>query len=78
MTDAGLDPESMAGDWTEAAGRRAARAARLAGPPDRDRRANDLSPSACWPPRTSSASRPEDLSVVGYDNTVFARLHRCR
>ena len=57
MTDAGLDPACVAGDWTEATGRRAGpsccarRTGRLRSSPRTTSRR-----SACWPPRTSSAS----------------------
>jgi DNA-binding LacI/PurR family transcriptional regulator len=78
MADAGLDPESMAGDWTEGAGRRAGFA--LLGSPDRPTAivaANDLSAVGVLSAADELGLRvPEDLSVVGYDNTVFARLHR--
>jgi len=78
MADAGLDPESMAGDWTEGAGRRAGFA--LLGSPDRPTAivaANDLSAVGVLSAADELGLRvPEDLSVVGYDNTVFARLLR--
>jgi DNA-binding LacI/PurR family transcriptional regulator len=78
MTDAGLDVVCVAGDWTEAAGRRAGFA--LLGSPDRPTAvvaANDLSAVGVLAAADKLGLRvPEDLSIVGYDNTVFSRLHR--
>ena len=78
MRAAGLYPVSVAGDWTDTTGRRAA--AELLRSPDRATAivaANDLSAVGVL----SAADElgfcvPRDLSVVGYDNTVFSRLDR--
>ena len=78
MTTAGLTPVSEAGDWTEARGRQAALA--LLRRPDRPTAilaANDLSAIGVLDAAHELGLRvPEDLSVVGYDNTVFAKLGR--
>ena len=78
IVDAGADPVCVAGDWTEAAGRRAA--FELLGAPDRPTAilaANDLSAVGVLAAADELGLRvPEELSVVGYDNTVFSRLHR--
>ena len=78
MTDAGLDPVCVAGDWTEATGRRAG--FELLRSPSRATAivaANDLSAVGVLAAADELGLRvPEDLSVVGYDNTVFSRLHR--
>ena len=78
IADAGGDPVCVTGDWTEATGRRAG--FELLGatdPPTAIAAANDL----CAVGVLAAADElglavPEDLSVVGYDNTVFAKLHR--
>ena len=75
---AGLAGTAVAGDWTEAAGREAA--ARLLGAQDRPTAvfaANDLSAVGVLAVADELGLRvPEDLSVVGYDDTVYARLPR--
>ena len=79
-TDAGLRPVSVAGDWTEATGRRAG--SELLAHSDRPTAifaANDLSAVGVLAAADELGLRvPDDLSVVGYDNTVFARLSACR
>jgi DNA-binding LacI/PurR family transcriptional regulator len=76
--DAGLDPACVAGDWTEAAGRRAAsELLHLSDRPTAIVAANDLSAVGVLAAADELGLRvPEDLSVVGYDNTVYARLPR--
>jgi len=78
MAAADADPRCVAGDWTEAAGRRAAtELLRSARRPTAILAANDLSAVGVLAAADELDLRvPEDLSVVGYDNTVFARLHR--
>lgn len=69
---------AVAGDWTEATGHRVAR--ELLDGPDRPTAifaANDLSAVGVLAAADELGLRvPEDLSVIGYDNTVFARLRR--
>ena len=78
LTDAGGTPVCCDGDWTEAAGHRAA--AELLRLPERPTAivaANDLSAVGVLAAADELGLRvPDDLSVVGYDNTVFSRLHR--
>jgi len=78
MTDTGLAPRCGAGDWTEGAGHRIA--TDLLRSPDRPTAifaANDLSAVGVLAAADDLALRvPADLSVVGYDDTWFARLHR--
>jgi DNA-binding LacI/PurR family transcriptional regulator len=78
MADAGLAPECVAGDWTEATGRQIGFA--LLSSSDRPTAvfaANDLSAVGVLAAADELGLRvPGDLSVVGYDNSVFARLHR--
>ncbi|MDN5916388.1 MAG: LacI family transcriptional regulator [Pseudonocardia sp.] len=69
---------TVAGDWTEATGHRVAW--QLLDRPDRPTAifaANDLSAVGVLAAADELGLRvPEDLSVVGYDNTVFSRLRR--
>jgi DNA-binding LacI/PurR family transcriptional regulator len=78
MDDAGCDPRCVAGDWTEATGERAATELLRSSPrPTAILAANDLCAVGVLAAADQLDLRvPEDLSVVGYDNTVFARLHR--
>ena len=77
-TDAGLDPVSAPGDWTEATGRRVGYALlRCSDRPTAIVAANDLSAVGVLTAADQLGIRvPQDLSVVGYDNTVFSKLHR--
>jgi DNA-binding LacI/PurR family transcriptional regulator len=78
MADAGLGPVCVPGDWTEATGRQVGYA--LLRYPDRPTAifaANDLSAVGVLTAADDLGLRvPQDLSVVGYDNTVFAKLDR--
>jgi len=78
MTAAGLAPWCVAGDWTEPTGHRIA--TDLLRSPDRPTAifaANDLSAVGVLAAADDLGIRiPEDLSVVGYDDTWFARLQR--
>ena len=78
ITDTGLAPQCGDGDWTEATGHRIA--TDLLGSPDRPTAifaANDLSAVGVLAAADDLGLRvPEDLSVVGYDDSWFARLHR--
>jgi DNA-binding LacI/PurR family transcriptional regulator len=78
MTDAGLNPVSVPGDWTEATGQRVGYAVlRYSDRPTAIVAANDLSAVGVLAAADELGIRvPDDLSVVGYDNTVFAKLHR--
>src|SRR4051794_16443380 len=78
MTDAGLDAVSVPGDWTEATGQRVGYALlRHTDCPTAIVAANDLSAVGVLTAADELGLRvPEDLSVVGYDNTVFSKLHR--
>jgi DNA-binding LacI/PurR family transcriptional regulator len=78
ISDAGLDPRCVAGDWTDTAGRRASvELLRLPRRPTAIVAANDLSAIGVLAAADELGLRvPEDLSVVGYDNTMFSRLHR--
>ena len=78
MGEAGAEPRCLAGDWTEATGRRiATELLRSSDRPTAILAANDLSAVGVLAAADELGVRvPEDLSVVGYDNTVFARLHR--
>jgi DNA-binding LacI/PurR family transcriptional regulator len=78
MIDAGLDPVSVAGDWTDATGQLAGfELLRLSHRPTAILAANDLSAVGVLAAADELGLRvPEDLSVVGYDNTVFSKLHR--
>ena len=78
MADAGLEPRCVTGDWTEATGHRVATG--LLRPSDRATAivaANDLSAIGVLAAADDLGLRvPEDLSVVGYDDTWFAQLQR--
>jgi DNA-binding LacI/PurR family transcriptional regulator len=76
--DAGIEPVSAAGDWTEATGRRVgSELLRLSNRPTAIFAANDLSAVGVLAAADELGLRvPDDVSVVGYDNTVFARLFR--
>jgi DNA-binding LacI/PurR family transcriptional regulator len=78
IADAGLAPVCVPGDWTEATGRQVGYA--LLRYPDRPTAifaANDLSAVGVLTAADDLGLRvPQDLSVVGYDNTVFAKLDR--
>jgi DNA-binding LacI/PurR family transcriptional regulator len=78
MAGAGLDPRCVSGDWTETTGHRLA--TELLRAPDRPTAifaANDLSAVGVLAAADDLGLRvPEDLSVVGYDDTWFARMHR--
>ena len=78
IADAGSEPQCVAGDWTEATGRRVAtELLRSSGRPTAIFAANDLSAVGVLAAADELHLRvPEELSVVGYDNNVFARLHR--
>lgn len=69
---------TVAGDWTEDTGHRVA--LQLLDRPDRPTAifaANDLSAVGALAAADELGLRvPEELSVIGYDNTVFARLRR--
>lgn len=70
--------QAVTGDWTEATGYRVA--LQLLDHPDRPTAifaANDLSAVGVLAAADELGLRvPEDLSVIGYDNTVFSRLRR--
>jgi DNA-binding LacI/PurR family transcriptional regulator len=78
MTEAGLEPVCSAADWTVATGRRVgldmlSSAAR----PTAIFAANDLSAVGVLAAADELGLRiPEDVSVVGYDNSVYSRLPR--
>jgi DNA-binding LacI/PurR family transcriptional regulator len=78
IADADADARCVVGDWTEAAGYRIAIELLRSSPrPTAILAANDLSAVGVLAAADELGLRvPEDLSVVGYDNTVFARLHR--
>ena len=78
VAEAGLDSRCVAGDWTEAVGRQVATELLRSSPrPTAIFAANDLSAVGVLAAADELGLRvPEDLSVVGYDNTVFARLDR--
>ena len=75
---AGIDPVCVAGDWTEATGRRVGRELlRSADRPSAVVAANDLSAVGVLTAADELGLRvPQDLSVVGYDNSVFSKLDR--
>ncbi len=76
MTDRGLAPIVFDGDFHENAGFRAAESLmKLNEPPTAIFAANDLSATGVLAHlRSIGASVPEDVSVVGYDDTVLAGL----
>lgn len=78
MEQAGLPHAVVAGDWTEATGYQVA--TELCSGPERPTAifaANDLSAIGVLAAADELGLRvPQDLSVVGYDNTVFARMRR--
>ena len=78
MTDAGLEPRCAAGDWTETTGHRVATdLLRSSKETTAIVAANDLSAVGVLGAADELGLRvPEDLSVVGYDDTWFARLPR--
>jgi DNA-binding LacI/PurR family transcriptional regulator len=78
VSAAGVDPVCVAGDWTEATGRRVGyELLRSADRPTAVVAANDLSAVGVLTAADDLDLRvPEDLSVVGYDNSVFSRLDR--
>lgn len=75
---AGLAPTCVDGDWTESTGRRVALdLLRTDTRPTAILAANDLSAVGVLAAADELGLRvPADLSVVGYDDTVFARLPR--
>ena len=77
MRDHGLEPEVISAQFTEEAGLRAGR--RLAGrpkPPEAIFVANDLAAVGVLGALADHGLRvPDDLSVVGYDNTSLAGIH---
>jgi DNA-binding LacI/PurR family transcriptional regulator len=77
-TDAGLSPAYVTGDRTEATGRRvASELLHVLDRPTAIVAANDLSAVGVLAAADELGLRvPEDLSVVGYDNTVYSRLPR--
>ena len=78
VTDAGLSHACVPGDWTEATGRRVgSELLRQSNRPTAIFAANDLSAVGVLAAADELGLRvPDDVSVVGYDNTVFARLLR--
>jgi DNA-binding LacI/PurR family transcriptional regulator len=78
MAEAGLEPRCVDGDWTEITGYRVAtELLRSADRPTAIFAANDLSAVGVLAAADDLGLRvPEDLSVVGYDDSWFARLHR--
>src|SRR4029079_15877974 len=78
VTDAGLSPACVPGDWTEATGRRVgSELLRQSNRPTAIFAANDLSAVGVLAAADELGLRvPGDLSVVGYDDTWFARLQR--
>ncbi len=78
LTEAGGVPLCRDGDWTEASGHRVAAALlRLPQRPTAIVAANDLSAVGVLAAADELGLRvPDDLSVVGYDNTAFSRMHR--
>src|SRR5689334_4805531 len=78
MAEAGLEPRCFAGDWTETTGARlAGEVLSSPGRPTAIFAANDLSAVGVLAAADDLDLRvPQDLSVVGYDDSWFARLHR--
>jgi DNA-binding LacI/PurR family transcriptional regulator len=77
MTQFGLKPDVLAGDFTELAGVEAARRLlRRKKLPSAVFAANDLVAAGALDTFEDAGLRvPDDLSVVGYDNTFLARMH---
>jgi DNA-binding LacI/PurR family transcriptional regulator len=78
VREAGLTEQCVEGDWTEETGHRIARDL-LSGPdrPTAILAANDLSAVGVLTAADElGVAVPGELSVVGYDDTVFARLAR--
>jgi DNA-binding LacI/PurR family transcriptional regulator len=78
MAEAGLEPRCFAGDWTETTSTRlAGEVLSSLGRPTAIFAANDLSAVGVLAAADDLDLRvPQDLSVVGYDDSWFARLHR--
>ena len=78
MAEAGLEPRCFAGDWTETTSARlAGEVLSSPGRPTAIFAANDLSAVGVLAAADDLDLRvPQDLSVVGYDDSWFARLHR--
>ena len=78
MAEAGLEPRCFAGDWTETTSTRlAGEVLSSPGRPTAIFAANDLSAVGVLAAADDLHLRvPQDLSVVGYDDSWFARLHR--
>jgi DNA-binding LacI/PurR family transcriptional regulator len=78
LAECGLAPRCITGDWTETTGHRVA--TELLAAADRPTAifaANDLSAVGVLAAADELELRvPDDLSVVGYDDSWFARLHR--
>ena len=78
IAERGLEPRCLTGDWTETTGHRVA--TELLAASDRPTAifaANDLSAVGVLAAADDLDLRvPDDLSVVGYDDSWFARLHR--
>jgi DNA-binding LacI/PurR family transcriptional regulator len=77
MKRLGLEPHVVPGEFTEAAGVRAAESLLLAdGLPTAVFAANDLVAAGALDRFEDAGLRiPEDLSIIGYDNTFLAALH---
>ena len=78
IAEAGLEPRCVEGDWTEPTGHRVATdLLRASNRPTAIFAANDLSAVGVLAAADDLGLRvPGDLSVVGYDDTWFARLQR--
>jgi len=78
LIEAGFDPVCVAGDWTDITGkRRAIDLLRSSQRPTAIVAANDLSAVGVLDAADELGLRvPDDLSVVGYDNAMFSKLHR--
>jgi len=77
MRELGLRPDVIAGDFTEVAGADAARALlRRKALPTAVFAANDLVAAGAMDAfEDAGLLAPDDISIVGYDNTFLARLH---
>jgi DNA-binding LacI/PurR family transcriptional regulator len=77
MAARGLKPQVVAGDFTEAAGVRGAEQLLVSDPvPTAVFAANDLVAAGALDRFEGAGLRvPEDISIVGYDNTFLAALH---